>query len=307
MRRMLMVKNVDRSNVVPLLRMILCTVMAAACSVSDSKSQQAPAPDNCITCHCLTDTLNDFQNTDFSKSTACLFDGKTQARIFDWAKEEGSNFRNCSHVTSALERHLRSSFNSNACGSVRQHRSEAQNRLIARCNEDQRMTPIASPRFRDSVLQLNDDENSCRSIQSYANSAVLLIRADNEAYLDKNFEKITTDLYLGNDDELTKTIQLVALHADYNPKLRNKILRVFRSLIDEKVISPDLYIALFDRSALFNNTKQTYCWNTKCIENEAVFFPPLADIKAASKKRAEIGAPTVEEFLKAVTLSKCTP
>lgn len=92
---------------------------------------------------------------------------------------------------------------------------------------------------------------------------------------------------------------LIVQHADNNPTLQKRVLRIYESLLPEDEIRPKHYAELRDRITSTEDGVQRYGTQFVCETGELSLKTPLEDPERVDQLRAEVGLPPIEESMTA--------
>lgn len=119
----------------------------------------------------------------------------------------------------------------------------------------------------------------------------------------KRLEAIFSKIGFPNTEKVGKdgleAFMLVLQHAP-NDDLRVKCLKPIKKAFRNKEIPPMAYANFVDRLRLHQGKKQLYGSNFD-LKNGKLVMSPTKDMKGLAKRRAKIGLPTLEEYMKVMS------
>lgn len=123
------------------------------------------------------------------------------------------------------------------------------------------------------------------------------IDEDNQAWLEQHLDDtgwFTRSEY-GEDAE--KNAFLIVQHADGNIALQKRVLAMYESLLPKQEVLPEHYAELRDRVTAAENDVQRYGTQLECESGELRLKAPLEDPDKVDQWRAEVGLPSLEDYM----------
>lgn len=121
----------------------------------------------------------------------------------------------------------------------------------------------------------------------------------NQDWLVARLEEIEWFTLSEYGEEAEANAFLIVQHADNNPALQKRVLKIYQSLLSEREIVPEHYAELRDRITSDEDGVQRYGTQLACESGELLLKAPLEDPERVDQWRAEVGLPPVEEAMTA--------
>ena len=168
---------------------------------------------------------------------------------------------------------------------------DVRNALAERVQKDQEL--------RGALIKMSNQPNSNAQVDQ--STLITQLTATDKANTEWLEKQIELHGWLGKSlvgKEAAHHAWLLVQHADRNPKFQKKCLRLMNEM-PEGEVGPSDIAYLTDRVLMAEGKPQRY--GTQCMmENGKAVVSDVEDRDNLNKRRAELGLPTIEEYLKQI-------